>query len=122
MYDERGNALGIGSGGNSGNLGIDNLTVGASLQGTVKYIEELKTGMINDVFKAIDNTDEVITAINNCWQGESKDRFLSDFALVRETIKADLQKEYENVEAKINNLVNAILETDNNGIYNGGEN
>lgn len=101
----------------NGNLGIGDMTIGASREGLETYIEDLHLTAFQEVVNEIDNVTDFETAVNNCWQGESKDRFLSHFAEMREVVKSDLEAEYQNLENKIRELVYGMLSLDSSGIY-----
>ena len=106
---------GMGSG--STNLGIESLTTGVSKAGLDKYLEDLRTATLLVVSKEINNCDDVISAINNCWQGESRDRFLEAFKLMRQEIGNDINWEFRNLEEKLNSLFIAMYNVDKYGIY-----
>lgn len=101
----------------NGNLGIGDMTIGASREGLENYLEDLHLTAFKGIVDEIDNVTDFETAINNCWQGESKERFLNHFAEMRNVIRTDLEAEYQNLENKVRGLVNAMMELDHNGIY-----
>lgn len=103
--------------GGSTNLDISSLTTGVSKAGLEQYLETLKTIALKETIAEIDRVDEVITAINNCWQGESRDRFLEAFAKMRELIKSDLAREYENLDSKMHSLIYEMYELDRRAVY-----
>ena len=111
--------------GGSTNLGIESLTTGVSREGLQHFFETLDTDCLRNTCKEIDNVEDVIIAINNCWQGESRDRFLRAFSDAREIIKNDLELEFSNIESKFQSLANAMYSVDHgDGIYHyyeGGE-
>ena len=104
---------------NSGstNLDINSLTTGVSKAGLQTYMDELKVNALLEVCREIDNINELVQAINNCWQGESRDRFLENFSQMREEIKNDLTSEYSNLESKLQSLFDEMYTIDRFGIY-----
>lgn len=99
------------------NLDISSLTTGVSKEGLRTYMEELKTNVLLEMSRELDNTNDVIQAINNCWEGQSKTRFLDNFSKIREEIKNDLALEYSNLESKLESLANGMYVLDQFGIY-----
>lgn len=98
------------------NLGIDSLTIGVSRSGMDAYREELKMEVIQTTKELIDDYADVETAINNCWQGVSRDRFLDKFKNTREQIKNDLDAEYNDLNARLEELEYMYYQQDSNMI------
>ena len=99
------------------NMDIDDMTIGVSAAGLNQYLESIKLNVLQAVCTEIDNVEEITNAINNCWQGAARDRFIEDFATARELIKEDLKSEYINLEVKFQSLVEIMLRIDNASIY-----
>ncbi len=98
------------------NLGIDSLTIGVSHEGMNNYREQLKIAVIQDTKTKIDEYQDVENAINGCWQGEARDRFLEGFKTAREKIKSDLDAEYNDLDARLNELEYMYYQQDQNMI------
>lgn len=96
----------------SKNLGIDDLTIGVSRKGMEQYKHELKISVLNETKDKIDDVDNVVKAINNCWQGQARDKFLSQFAATREKIKEDLKREYNDLEQRLIELEHQYYDQD----------
>lgn len=96
------------------NLGIDSLTIGVSHAGMDAYRDELKMEVMQTTKELIDDYADVETAINNCWQGVSRDIFLEKFKTTREQIKNDLDAEYNDLEARLNELEYMYYQQDSN--------
>lgn len=96
------------------NLGIDSLTIGVSHAGMDAYRDELKMAVIQETKELIDDYADVESAINSCWQGISRDRFLEAFKTTREQIKNDLDAEYNDLDARLNELEYMYYQQDSN--------
>ena len=96
----------------SHDLGIGDLSIGVDSKGMAQYISDLKAEILKTVGTAIDDVNDVTTAINSCWQGKSKETFLKDFAKTRELIKDDLEKEYKDLKARLQELESFYFEQD----------
>ena len=98
-------------------LNIDSLTIGIDANGMANYRESLRIAVINETVNKLDNDWEPVEeAINDCWQGESRDRFLRDFKNIREKIKDDLTAEYRDLENRLLDLENMYFKQDQNMI------
>ena len=110
------NWFGVTKGVGSENLGIDSLTVGIDKKGMINYREHLRIEVIKNTQEKIDDYSGVVNAITDCWQGESRDRFLRSFRDMRERIKNDLEQEYNDLEARLKDLENMYFKQDQNMI------
>lgn len=99
------------------NLGMDDLTIGASSQGTMNYLEELKTTVVDSICKDIDDISRIEQAINNCWQGASKDRFMDAFKQARDLVKDGINHAYTDLENMVIHTASELIEADASGIY-----
>lgn len=98
----------------SNNLGIGDLEIGISQKGMEEYITNLKLELLQTSKDKINAFDEVEQAINNGWQGKSRDIFLEKFKIAREKICEDLEKEYQDLENRLTDLQSAYFEADQN--------
>lgn len=96
------------------NLGIDSLTIGVSHAGMDAYRDELKMAVIQETKELIDDYANVESAINNCWQGIARDRFLDAFEEIREKIKEDLDAEYNDLDNRLDELEYMYYQQDKN--------
>lgn len=99
---------------NSNNLGIGDLDIGVSQQGMEQYISELRFELLQTSKEKINSVDTIVNAINNGWQGRSRDIFLEKFSTAREEICADLDKEYQDLENRLTDLQSAYYAADIN--------
>lgn len=96
----------------STDVGISDLTMGVSKSGMAKYKEDLKTNVLVKVSDKINDVTTVITAIEAGWQGISRDNFLTDFAAARGSICADLKEEYNDLQARLEELEDSYFRQD----------
>ena len=98
------------------NISINELSTGVDSDGMLSYIEDLKAVLITETIGKIDNIDAIDTAIKNGWQGVARDRFLTDFADARTSVKEDLEKEYKNLNYRLDELQSQYFQADLNMI------
>lgn len=98
------------------NMTIDTMTQGVDHAGMETYREALKAEVLENTRTLINDVDEVESSINSAWQGVSRDRFLNDFSKSRESISTDLEAEYRNLEARLNELEYMYYQQDQNMI------
>lgn len=98
----------------SNNLGISELTIGINSTGMEEYKEQLRTDLLQTSKDKINSVDAIVSAINNGWQGVSRDRFLKQFDDVRQKICDDLDKEYADLENRLTDLQSAYYAADQN--------
>lgn len=94
-------------------LDIGALNIGFSEEGLAEYKTNLKTKVITDTEAIINDISEIENALNAGWQGVAKDKFVDEFAEARRQIVADLNREYEDLEARFAQLQNTYFEQDN---------
>ena len=94
------------------NLGIETLTIGVSRDGMRTYRDELNHIVLKETQSRLDDVTDFEGAINQCWQGQSRDKFLKDFKEDREKIKRDLKEEYKDLEARLEELENQFFAQD----------
>lgn len=85
-------------------LGIDTLTIGIDSNGMQNYRESLRIDLLQSTEQKINEFTEVEAAINNCWQGLSRDYFLDSFEDMRQRIIQDLEAEYRDLENRLVDL------------------
>ena len=98
--------------GNSTNLGIEDLSIGISSKGLDSYLDTIKAEYLEKV--SIDTeVDAIIQVINTGWQGKSRDTFEKQLNQMADDIKADLKKEYKDLENRFKELEAFYFEQDN---------
>lgn len=104
------------SNGGQGNLGIDSLSTGISSIGMENYLETLKANLITSTVEKLNNITEIETAIDAGWQGVAKERFMTQFETLRQSVSTDLEKEYQNLVNRLNELEEQYFQADINMI------
>lgn len=99
------------------NIGISDMTVGVDAHGQEKYLEELKVAVLEETVNLIKDSDAVMTTLDNCWQGEARDRFKRSFEIEKDNLVGELELEYKNLRNKIMYLENTMRDFDHNNIY-----
>ena len=92
--------------------GISDLTVGISKSGMEAYIQQLKADLLDTSVEKINDTSNMLNAINSGWQGASRDNFISDFNAAREAIANDLIAEYNDLAARLQELQDNYFKQD----------
>ena len=92
------------------------LDIGMSTAGVANYLEELKANVLERAKQALrgDKLDSVVKAINANWQGNSRDKFLTDLNQAITHISEDLDAEYADLLARLEEIQNNYLKQDNN--------
>lgn len=96
----------------SNGLGIGDLSIGVSAQGMSEYVEKIRMDLLKDAREMINNVETVEAAINKGWQGASRDKFLTDFEAMRDQICTDLEEEFYDLEAKMEEVMGAYYDID----------
>lgn len=97
-------------------MDFENVTEGVSRSGMNGYLEYLRVDVITKILEALDNTDEMSTAINNGWQGQSRDKFLSQLRGAIKASKNDIYKEFSNLADRLSDLYQDYMKQDANMI------
>lgn len=80
-------------------LGINDVSIGASLEGVVQLQEDIKLQMVTNAKKALSNYKEVENALKKGWSGEDCEKFLKNFEKMEKEIEDKLE-EYNKMVAK----------------------
>lgn len=97
----------------SDKLEIGQLDIGVSKQGMKAFKEALQLKLLTQVKDKINETSDVIDAINDGWQGASRDKFITDFANAIEALINDIAAEYTDLENRLTELESAYYDIDN---------
>lgn len=94
---------------------LNQLDIGMSTDGVATYLEELKANVLEKAKSALrgDKLESVVKAINNNWQGASRDKFLRDLDQAITHISEDLDAEYADLLARLEEIQNNYLKQDN---------
>ena len=93
---------------------ISELSIGADANGVVDYLDQIHAVVIEKVGELLDNTNDLITAINIGWVGTSRDRFVEQFTKTKDDIKDDLISEYTDLTQRIYEITAAYFKQDQN--------
>lgn len=93
---------------------IQELTTAIDSQGMQSYFESLKLHLLTEVVEDLEDTAEIENAINTGWQGVARDNFLTNLSKQITSIEEDLEKEYNNVEARMGELQSDYFNQDQN--------
>ncbi len=98
-------------------MAIDSTTdleFGYSAAGMKSLDEKLNQLMYEDVCTALDTLQkDVETSLAACWQGNSHDAFVKDFAVEIQRVKDEIQKEYADLRNRFNELAEYFFVQDN---------
>lgn len=97
-------------------LAITDLEIGVSTEGLEGYLAKLEADLLTSVATKIDDITNVTTALDAGWQGVARDRFDAQFTAMREKVKTDLQAEYANLVARLQELATDYVTQDQNMI------
>lgn len=95
------------------NLSWDNVTLGINKTEMENYKEALKLEVLTQTVDKIREVDALEKKVTEYWQGKSRDNFLKQFYTMREKICDDLEKEYKDIEHRINELQSMYAKQDN---------
>lgn len=96
-------------------LNFDEVNYGISSSGVKKYISDIRAIVLQQTSNIIETgQQDVKNAIEKGWNGESKDKFLILFNKKCLDLKAALNKEYYDLENRLNELSNDFINQDRN--------
>lgn len=98
-------------------LSIDSMTMGYSVAGINRYLEAVKTAVLTDVCNMLEDDFEGVQNIKRAfdkgWIGTAREKFDLKFQKARADIKAEIEKEYNDFEYRINELRDNFIKQDN---------
>ncbi len=87
------------------NLGIDSLSIGISASGMSEYKEALKAELlVATKTKLEEERNNIMNIINTGWQGVARNRFDDQLKKMCDEIGNDLEAEYKDLEARLDEL------------------
>lgn len=99
-------------GGNSGNLGIDSLSIGVSKKGMDAYRDQVKIDLLTNVKKELDNRTDLEAALKKGWQGQSCQNYITNLNNDVSKIETDLEAEYNDLEYRLEELESNYFKQD----------
>ncbi len=86
-------------------LSIDSLSIGISSSGMAEYKEALKADLlVATKTKLEEERNNIMNVINTGWQGVARDRFENQLKKMCDDIGNDLEAEYKDLEARLDEL------------------
>ena len=86
-------------------LSIDSLSIGISTSGMSEYKEALKADLlVATKTKLEEERNNIMNVINTGWQGVARDRFDNQLKKMCDDIGNDLEAEYKDLEARLDEL------------------
>ena len=93
----------------------DSLEYGFSASGLKELDNDLNQLLYDDIVEALDNMlKEVEDQLDKCWQGESKDRYVSDLEDRVEVVKDEIEDEYKDLQSRFEDLSKFYANQDEN--------
>lgn len=97
----------------SRSLDIDRLNIGFSRDGIKKYRENLRDSLIDGTSDVLKNNFETVkNAIDEGWQGHSRDVFMAQLSDTISRIESDLKKEYRDLNNRFEEIENNYFRQD----------
>ena len=93
-------------------LSIGDITLGVSHKGMHQWREDLKAELLSTSKSKIRDAGGVEKEIAAGWQGKSEEKFMKDFEKAREMICDDLDKEYKNLKARLEEVEDSYFDID----------
>lgn len=92
----------------------DEFDVGVSKDGAEKFLEAVKANILTDMESVLggEAAEAVQKALDDGWTGDSKNKFITDLNAAVKAIKEDLEKEYTDLETRVNELANTFYKQD----------
>ena len=96
------------------NTGVDiaDLTQGVSRKGMQLYKSQLYRHLVEQVRYKLEDVSAIQTAVDDGWQGESRDKFLADFEANIRTVDAQMESAYSALFARIVELTSNYYKQD----------
>lgn len=92
---------------------MSNYTVGGNSEGFIALDKELRSSYVDSVEEQLEqlrtNTVNTLSAV---WSGASYEEYIKDFNAAIEIVKKDIEAEYGDVQAKLVDLSNSIVQFD----------
>ena len=80
---------------------LSNMTYGVSHKGMEAYRQRISSELYSEIWKKLDSVAEIQRAIDSGWQGLSRDKFYNDFIETVVKIRNDIDKEFQDLNARL---------------------
>ena len=87
---------------------------GISITGMNQYIDDINSIVLNDVATALRNTDDVVAAVRNGWEGAAPEQFIANLNKAKEMMADQLKTLQQAFETELKGIQSQILEMDAN--------
>ena len=94
-------------------LGLDSMTEGISIEGMQQLLDDLRVNVLESVSTQLEQTEEIVSALNKGWQGAARDAFVLNFSKSIEEVKDGLNAEYRDLLRKFGELSDNYFNEDN---------
>ncbi len=99
-------------------IGIDSVTLGVSRQGAENLKQKIRVDAIEATSNALSNTDQISSAFEANWQGQSEVQFMKNFQAKISKLKETLKSLEEACDAEIDNIVASAISMDEELVEN----
>lgn len=99
-------------------IGIDSVTLGVSRQGAENLKQKIRVDAIEATSNALSNTDQINSAFEANWQGQSEVQFMKNFQAKISKLKETLKSLEEACDAEIDNIVASAISMDEELVEN----
>ena len=93
-------------------LSIGDITLGVSHKGMHQWREDIKAELLSTSQQKIRDAGNVEKEIAAGWQGVSEEKFMKDFKKAREMICDDLEKEYNVLKKRLEEVEDSYFDID----------
>lgn len=94
-------------------MDFNEATYGVNPASVYTYIGSIKADVLDTVANKLNDTEEIISALRAGWNGTSETIFEQKLAENIQIIIDDLNKEYVDLKAKMQELANMYIQQDN---------
>ncbi len=82
-------------------LGINDVSIGASNQGVLDLLDDIKLEMVTNAKKELSDYKEVENALKKGWSGDDCDKFLKNFEKMEKEIENKLDEYYQLINKQL---------------------
>ena len=98
----------------TGELSINEMSIGMSVAGMQDYLENIKAEILTNVTNQLDTArDEITKSVRTAWVGQSEQRFETLLSEAVEDLKVELNAEYNALASRLNELQNNYFNQEN---------
>lgn len=94
------------------NVKVTNMAYGFDVAGVSQYLEDIKSGYLQEAHKALLATDPVKNKCDQLWEGKAKENFKKNFDKDAQHVAAQMVALYIALVGEINSIAQAMAEHD----------